>query len=563
MYRDPWKWLLDIITDPTLSDLIMWYPVEKYLHQDSRVTRIYDKLNSGTRWWKFQDSLPREFGMFHVYLPLHLWLDKSSVAKTVSKHPIILRPGFLNHAIRNGSGNGGGVLIGYVGAPSNNTDSEDDSLDSVEYAQFKREVYHKACKRILRTLRRKSHRGEAATCGDKITRVVYPGILIDTVDGEEGYCLCGTRGVQANHICPRCLVFKGELHKLSKSFIPRTQDGRISVYNQALQASTSTARQTILKNHGLHLVGNAFWEIANSDPYLAYSYDMLHAFDSGEWGKHQWPLFRDHLSQPQKVQLTRNQVPRWRGLNLYQEVTAVDFADGNNYRDIFKCILPCIVDILPRDSVVVQAIRLCGMIRTIASLNLVSDEQIEYIEKCLPKYEAICSRLSLDLDKNYKYPKHHTLLHLPEDLRAKGSTVYMTRIDENQEAIARIRTAVDIRDKLMEESVQEQNITDGDECPTPITSKDHWSLGSPLSSILAKKYELEHAERKGFRGFGRKSLFFLSEHINADERPSKPLEIHINVYTFAITPLKTGGRKKTSFDAIQTSIDTPDMIVYS
>ncbi|KIJ30269.1 hypothetical protein M422DRAFT_268237 [Sphaerobolus stellatus SS14] len=270
------------------------------------------------------------------------------------------------------------------------------------------------------------------------------------------------------------------------------------------------------------------------DPYLAYSYDMLHAFDSGEWGKHQWPLFRDHLTQPQKVQLNRNmsQVPRWRGLNHYQEVTAVDFADGNNYRDILKCILPCIVDILPRDSVVVQAIRLCGIIRTIASLNPVSDEQIECLEKCLPKYEAICSCLSLDLDKNYNYPKHHTLLHLSEDLRAKGSTtnfkdteVQMTQIDENQEAIARIRAAVDIHDKLMEEPVQEQNITDGDECPTPITSKDHWSLGSPLSSILANKYLLEHAERKGFRGFGRKLLFFLSEHINADERPSVPLEI--------------------------------------
>lgn len=50
----------------------------------------------------------------HVFLPLHLWLDKSNVAKTVVKHPMILRPGFLPHSIRNGSGNGGGVLIAYM-----------------------------------------------------------------------------------------------------------------------------------------------------------------------------------------------------------------------------------------------------------------------------------------------------------------------------------------------------------------------------------------------------------------------------------------------------------------
>ncbi|KIJ39215.1 hypothetical protein M422DRAFT_258104 [Sphaerobolus stellatus SS14] len=89
-YRDPWKWMLDILTDLMLSGLIMWYPVEKYLKHGSRITRMYNELISGTRWWEIQDSLPHEFGMRHVYLPLHLWLDKSSVAKTVSKHPIIL-----------------------------------------------------------------------------------------------------------------------------------------------------------------------------------------------------------------------------------------------------------------------------------------------------------------------------------------------------------------------------------------------------------------------------------------------------------------------------------------
>ncbi|KIJ49009.1 hypothetical protein M422DRAFT_246785 [Sphaerobolus stellatus SS14] len=244
-YRDPWKWILDILTNPMLSELIMWYPVEKYLHQGSRITRLYDELNSGTCWWEIQ-----------------------------------------------------------VGDPNNNTESEDDSLDSVEYAQFKREIYHKVSKRIFCTLRKKSHNGEAVTCGDKITRVVYPGFLIDAVDGEEGYCVCGTRGVKANHPCACCLVFKGDLHRLSKCFTRRTQEVMVSVYNQALEVSTSTAQQTILKNHGLHLVENAFWVIANSDPYLAYSYDMLHAFNSGEWGTHQWPLFRDNLTQSQKTQLT-------------------------------------------------------------------------------------------------------------------------------------------------------------------------------------------------------------------------------------------------------------------
>ena len=62
----------------------------------------------------FQDLLPMDGEIPHCFLPLHLWLDKSNVSTTVKMHPIILHPGFLPSKIRNGSGNGGGVLLGYM-----------------------------------------------------------------------------------------------------------------------------------------------------------------------------------------------------------------------------------------------------------------------------------------------------------------------------------------------------------------------------------------------------------------------------------------------------------------
>jgi Plavaka transposase len=43
-----------------------------------------------------------------------LWMDKGYVTKRVKKHPILLRAAFLPSEIRNASGNGGGVLIGYM-----------------------------------------------------------------------------------------------------------------------------------------------------------------------------------------------------------------------------------------------------------------------------------------------------------------------------------------------------------------------------------------------------------------------------------------------------------------
>jgi hypothetical protein len=61
-----------------------------------------------------QDDLPFDLSLPHCFLPLILWLDKGNVTKRVKMHPILLRAAFLPRKIRNASGNGGGVLIGYM-----------------------------------------------------------------------------------------------------------------------------------------------------------------------------------------------------------------------------------------------------------------------------------------------------------------------------------------------------------------------------------------------------------------------------------------------------------------
>ena len=53
-------------------------------------------------------------GFSHCYLPLHFWLDKGLVTRHVKKYPMVLRAAWLPRQIRNASGNGGGVLLGYM-----------------------------------------------------------------------------------------------------------------------------------------------------------------------------------------------------------------------------------------------------------------------------------------------------------------------------------------------------------------------------------------------------------------------------------------------------------------
>ncbi|KIJ33594.1 hypothetical protein M422DRAFT_264356 [Sphaerobolus stellatus SS14] len=231
--------------------------------------------------------------------------------------------------------------------------------------------------------------------------------------------------------------------------------------------------------------------------------------------------------------------------------SSLNFADGNSYRDILKCIIPCLTDILPSNSPDIHCFRLLGILRAIAGLHPVSEEHIKYFEGCLPKYEELCTRLSNEYNKNYNYPKHHFLMHLPWDLRSKASTdnyttrpgegfqqevqqaydqtifrntePQMVRIGENQEAIARITMAVEHYDRSKEALIEEEIENDGEEAPIPVIEGDHWKLGSPLRRISAREWETVEAGHPAFRRFEARLIEFLDQFLPADDRPTQPI----------------------------------------
>jgi len=128
------------------------------------------------------------------------------------------------------------------------------AADTVAFGLFKREVYHKVLKKIFNSLEIRSQQGEAVKCGDGVHRVLFPGIPIQSVDGEEACSTCATRGASADHPCPHCLVHKHQLHEVINSSPIRTVKTMRNAYKQSLAAPTKTAAEAILKDHGLHKI---------------------------------------------------------------------------------------------------------------------------------------------------------------------------------------------------------------------------------------------------------------------------------------------------------------------
>ncbi|GJE89869.1 hypothetical protein PsYK624_059800 [Phanerochaete sordida] len=572
-YRDPWAWILELVTDKSLLDSIMWWPVKKYLVTGWKETRLYDETNTGDAWYNAQDTLPPSGQYPHVFLPLHFWLDKGNVTRKVKKHPMVLRPAFLPHEIRNASGNGGGILLGFMPVIDDPANPEDRTAsEKLEFARFKREVYHKVLSVVFSTLKRSSNSGEAVKCADELIRILWTGFLIHSADLQEAEALCAIRAALANHPCPQCLVEKCDLHRISLSSTPRTSSFMQDVYHRAKAATTKTEKERILRDHGLHDTENFFWSMKNSDPYMATSYDVLHADDLGKFGHHLWPLTLEILKDAGYLgRLAKNMrnVPRWANLKHFNNATTIEYADGQTFYDILRCLLPCLVELMPRNSALIHCLRAYAKFRVLIGLKCVSEDSIKLIEAALADYEKYATKVGEEYGKNFDFLKQHQSHHIVPDIRNKGATVntvtrpgegfhqeveqayeqtnrkdaefQMARIDENQEAIARIRMTVDSYDKAREQLC---TIPEHDEDEEPdqegLAGADletmTWALGSKGPKVVATAIESRNSTDPIYRDFSRQLVSFLTEHIQ--DEPALQLAQYIKIIPFKCVYLR-------------------------
>ncbi|KAJ7724749.1 hypothetical protein DFH07DRAFT_758882 [Mycena maculata] len=489
-YRDPWNWLLDTVSDPTLSDEIVWYPSRKYL------VRLRDEPYNSDKWWEMQSTLPCVAGLPHCLLPCLLWLDKGYVSLHTNMHPMILRPLFLRSKIRNASGNGGGELAGFMVQVRDRKDPDDHSQASkIRFAKFKRDVYHRVLRIVfVETLQEQAFGGKCVTCGDAVRRVLYPRIPILSLDGEEACTCAATRSSLADFPCPCCLVRQDQLHDFSSrtlEFPLRTTATMKAVYEQALGERFKGDAEELLQGHGLHSTENAFWSLEGSDPYDVISYDTLHADDTGKWGKHLWPLLQEVLSRSGlKGMITANmaKVPRWPGLKHFENVTTKDINDGQSWLDIEKCILPCVVQLLPRNSPFVHAIRAHLLTRMMMGLHCISEEQIKRKDNYQEEYGKYCNKLTEEYDKSFDFPKQHALYHSTPDIKNKGPhSIYCTRVNEGFHQECR-----EIYARLNKRNLDKQATT---EIFLQMTDLDAIREAMALIRMTVDQYDLEILQR--------------------------------------------------------------------
>ncbi|KAH7903322.1 hypothetical protein BJ138DRAFT_1020830, partial [Hygrophoropsis aurantiaca] len=422
------------------------------------------------------------------------------------------------------------------------------------YVNFKRVVWHKAFAKLLESISLLSKTGYAHKCYDKVLRYLFPLILILSADYEEQCVMALIRGFGGKCPCPVCLVPEDELFDHSKTHPLRTIDGVQELL--ALYDQDRAAGEELLKKQGLRPIANVFFTIAHSDPFRALSFDILHAFHLGLFGRHLFSILKQLLKDlgreaEQKFDDAFAAFPRWRNLNHFSSATNKNFTDGNKFQDISKQViyaaqhifdrkkqpvgyhlLRCIASYLQLDMYLSMDVHTETTIRSGELELLVFQRRLEeYIEVSGDEYA-----------KNWKFPKNHAGKHSFRDVLAKGAARnFTTRVNEkhhdpikktyklqtNGKEIAgqvlridhetftgqAIRARIDALDEDHRRRILSESEPEDDESDDrPFDLEQHHHLGAAQKPISLQDLEAAHHHDRAFKDFRKKLVPFINNH---------------------------------------------------
>jgi len=95
--------------------------------------------------------------------------------------------------------------------------------------------------------------------------------------------------------------------------------------------------------------------------------------------------------------------PRWPNLKHFNQVTTVNYSDGQSFYDVlkashllasvklllifFQCVLPCIVQLLPSNDSLVHCIRAYERYRMMVGMHCMPESRLQRLDVFIENYE--------------------------------------------------------------------------------------------------------------------------------------------------------------------------------
>ncbi|KAJ7265150.1 hypothetical protein C8J57DRAFT_1622209 [Mycena rebaudengoi] len=443
--RPLWDWALDIIRDAfSLAFLSFGMPRKPSDTDGTNFIRFISEPWTADAFWNIQSKLPRHKDA--KLCPYIIYADKSKLSSfgTQKGYPVIARLANMVVSIRNTTDWGGGQIVGWLPVV------EDDTAQNPQtrMGQFKNAVWHKSFYVLIESITAHSKTGIWTVCGDSIQRWLFPVILILASDYEEAATMALIRGVRGLYPCPVCLIKSDEQSDHNVTAVLRTATATQQLVASGRMLKSSEARESLLKSQSLRDVDNVFWNIANSDPYRALSFDRLHAHVGGLWGDHLFSEIKAHANQIVRggAKIDQQYVMSLLELPPLKSVTNITFNDGSKHEDIAKTMVYAAHNVLTDKLglLLLQAVRSYVELDMYASLKLhttgtiaAGRRELQKFGDLMKEYIAACQGTDFEA-KNWDFPKMHSHQHLFDDIENKGAALnFGTKIDEAMHGSAR------------------------------------------------------------------------------------------------------------------------------
>ncbi|KAH9170356.1 hypothetical protein EDB89DRAFT_1853558, partial [Lactarius sanguifluus] len=382
-FRPLWDWAVDLIMNPQLVDRFVWDAQRIFRHNGETTTRarVYHEPWTGDAFWDLQSQIPegaRPLGFV-------LYADKTKLSSfgTAKGYPVIARCANLPAEICNGNGVGGGCVVGWLPiVPETSKDT-----GKTAFVNFKREVWHRAFHSIIKSIVEKS---------------VFACIM------------SLIRGLGGKRPCPICVVPNDKLADISMTWPLRT-----AAHTQELLKEVQSLNNAESENL-LSTRDNVFWEVCNSDPHRALSFDRLHSNNSRLFGDHLLSRLKELVKRDNAAKIDQqfDLAPRWHGLHHFSNMMNTSFTDGSKYEDISKVVVFAAHNVIQEDDKEGWQLLLC--LRSFSIVDLLLSFEVHTDETILAgRRELVMFGL---LMKDWNFPKMHALVHSFNDIKAKGAT---------------------------------------------------------------------------------------------------------------------------------------------
>ncbi|KAG1896982.1 uncharacterized protein F5891DRAFT_1130066 [Suillus fuscotomentosus] len=430
-YRDLWGLASDLLGDPHIFPHFTFDTQHLSKFDGETFVRFTDKPYTAQDFWDVQSQLlPGGKPLAFI-----LYADKTRLSSfgTVKGYPVVAHLANLPTGIRNGRDTGSGYVVGWLPIVK----EDKDYAGKPSWVNFKNAVWHELFQRITLSLASKSRVGQWFAC----------------MDGVECWCVISlTRGVMSLWPCPICLVPQDALSDTSKTYMRRTADDSRAAVTTARAKDTIEEQEEVLKVLGLRNIENALWAIQYSDVHRVLSHDRCH-FNHGElWSCHYWVELQKYIARLGRAKVSQvdkvyQAFPRWRDLRHPNQVMNVSFADSAMHEDILKMIIYAMHNILMEDEsplgyLLLRCVQLYLEADIYAAFEVHTTATISAGRGAVQALTALMKQCIIKTedddksDKDWNFPKLHMLMHLFDDIEAKGaSRNYNTKPNEQMHGL--------------------------------------------------------------------------------------------------------------------------------